>query len=179
MFARWKYNQSVCRVSKIITIDKFIQIAESAFNKLLELNHRHSQRRFATACYLLERSVGKIVKRDGLESISKFAMMNQLRFFRQKKLNSSIQFSDVSHSVSKSNIAGVDNAFTNVLGPGIITRANYHSAFAPSQIFSSNMEKASIMSGSAVPFQTQNPNHVSVQLNTTFTPSQLASNYDS
>jgi len=41
------------------------------------------------------------------------------------------------------------------------------------------MEKASIISGSAVPFQTQNPNQVSVQLNTTFTPSRLASNYDS
>ena len=88
MFTRWKYNQRVSKVSKTPT--KTLQIAESAFNKLLELNHRHSQRRFATACYLLERSVGKIIKRDGLESISKFAMASQLRFYRQKKLNSSM-----------------------------------------------------------------------------------------
>ena len=113
-----------------MTSINFIQIAESAFNKLLELNHRHSQRRFTTACYLLERSVGKIVKRDGLECIQRFAMSNQLRFFRQKRLNSSLQFSDISPSISRPN--GVDDSFTNVMGPGIVTKQNYHSAFAPS-----------------------------------------------
>jgi hypothetical protein len=154
-------------------------VATTAFNKLLELNHRHSSRRFSTACYLLERSVGKIIKRDGMESIQKFAMTNQLRFFRQKKLNQSINFSDVSQSVSKRG----DDIFTNVLGPGIVTRQQYHSAFAPSQIFSSNGDSAKPqnMTASVVPMTIGKSPIVSVQLNnTTFSPSKMINgNYDS
>ena len=64
----------------------------------------------------------------------------------------------MSHSVSKRNFGqGVEDTFSNVIGPGIVTRQNYHSAFAPSQIFSSNGDKVSCLTGSAVPFQTQNP----------------------
>jgi hypothetical protein len=149
----------------------------TAFNKLLEMNHRHSSRRFSTACFLLEKSVGRIIKRDGMECIQKFAMTNQLRFYRQKKLNQSINFSDMSQSVSKR-----DDVFTNVLGPGIITRQQYHSAFAPSQIFSSNGDSAKFqnLTASVVPVTNSKNPMVSVQLNTTFSPSKLTTgNYDS
>jgi len=115
----------------------------------------------------MERSIGKIIKRDGLESIQNFAMHNHLRFYRQKKIsNGSIVYSDISHRVQ------TNETLSNVLGPGIITRKNYHSAFAPSQMFSSNGDRSFAVNGSAVPFQKAN-NQVSVQLNnTTF----LASN---
>jgi len=44
-FIRWKFYQKVTKV------------AESAFNKILELNHRHSERRFMTAAKLLSKNV--------------------------------------------------------------------------------------------------------------------------
>lgn len=46
------------------------KIAEKAFNKILELNHRHSNQRFTAACFLLTKSVGKIMKKDAVERIS-------------------------------------------------------------------------------------------------------------
>jgi len=45
-FTKWKFQLKVSKV------------AESAFNKILELNHRHSEKRFHSACYLLEKSIG-------------------------------------------------------------------------------------------------------------------------
>ena len=160
-----------------MTFDR--KIAETAFNKLLELNHRHSQRRFNTACFLLERTIGKAVKRDGLECIQNFAMSSQLKFYRQRRLNSSLGLSsDISQSIHR---PFPDDSFTNVIGPGIVSKQTgaYHTAGAPSQIFSSNGDKigAQTLNGSAVPFGQR---QVSVMLNTTFSPSKLSSNkYDS
>ena len=54
-FNRWKLNQHVSK------------IAQTAFNKILELNHRHSKRRFEVACYLLERGIGMKLKREGMD----------------------------------------------------------------------------------------------------------------
>ena len=68
----WKYNQSVQK------------IAEKAFNKILELNHRHSQQRFGAACFLLEKSIGKTIKRDAFIMVQKFAMLSQLKHHRTK-----------------------------------------------------------------------------------------------
>ena len=55
---RWRQSQSVSK------------IAEKAFNKILELNHRHSSQRFESACFLLTKSVGKILKKEAIEKIS-------------------------------------------------------------------------------------------------------------
>ena len=57
-FNKWRFSQSVGK------------IAEKAFNKILELNHRHSNQRFESACFLLTKSVGKIIKKDAIERIS-------------------------------------------------------------------------------------------------------------
>ena len=57
-FNKWRFSQSVGK------------IAEKAFNKILELNHRHSNQRFESACFLLTKSVGKIIKKDAVERIS-------------------------------------------------------------------------------------------------------------
>jgi len=57
-FEKWRHRQSVGK------------IAEKAFNKILELNHRHSKQRFAAACFLLTKSVGKIMKKDAIDCIS-------------------------------------------------------------------------------------------------------------
>ena len=55
---KWRFSQSVGK------------IAEKAFNKILELNHRHSNQRFEAACFLLTKSVGKIMKKDAVDRIS-------------------------------------------------------------------------------------------------------------
>lgn len=57
-FNKWRYSQSVGK------------IAEKAFNKILELNHRHSSQRFESACFLLTKSAGKIIKKEAMERIS-------------------------------------------------------------------------------------------------------------
>jgi len=41
-FLKWQYNVSIRK------------IAETAFNRVLEINHRHSRARFKTAVYLLK-----------------------------------------------------------------------------------------------------------------------------
>ena len=71
-FNKWRFSQSVSR------------IAEKAFNKILELNHRHSNQRFESACFLLTKSVGKIIKKDAFGHISQYATMTQLRHHRQR-----------------------------------------------------------------------------------------------
>eukprot|EP00354_Favella_ehrenbergii_P001330 CAMPEP_0170451388 /NCGR_PEP_ID=MMETSP0123-20130129/649_1 /TAXON_ID=182087 /ORGANISM="Favella ehrenbergii, Strain Fehren 1" /LENGTH=76 /DNA_ID=CAMNT_0010713069 /DNA_START=967 /DNA_END=1197 /DNA_ORIENTATION=- len=60
---RWRNNQSVSK------------IAEKAFNKILELNHKHSRQRFESACFLMTKSVGKLIKKDAMERISQYATM--------------------------------------------------------------------------------------------------------
>jgi len=64
MFNRWRFNQSVGK------------IAETAFNKILELNHRHSNQRFSSACFLLTKSIGRVMTRDAVQKISNYATMN-------------------------------------------------------------------------------------------------------
>lgn len=71
-FNKWRFSHSVGK------------IAEKAFNKILELNHRHSSQRFDSACFLLTKSVGKIIKKDAIERISQYATMSQLRHHRQR-----------------------------------------------------------------------------------------------
>jgi hypothetical protein len=52
------------------------KIAETAFNKILELNHRHSNQRFSSACFLLTKSIGRVMTRDAVQKISNYATMN-------------------------------------------------------------------------------------------------------
>ena len=46
------------------------KIAEKAFNKILELNHRHSRQRFESACFLMTKSLGKLIKKDAIDRVS-------------------------------------------------------------------------------------------------------------
>ena len=54
----WRNGQTVAK------------IAEKAFNKILELNHKHSSQRFESACFLMTKSIGKLIKKDAIDRIS-------------------------------------------------------------------------------------------------------------
>lgn len=54
-FLNWKHHANVN------------QVAESAFNKMLELNYRHANSRFETAAFLLKKSAVKQAKRSAFE----------------------------------------------------------------------------------------------------------------
>jgi len=64
---RWKMNHSVAKIAAV------------SFNKILELNHRHSKKRFETACKLLTKTACRTVKRDAFVEILKAVNMGGLR----------------------------------------------------------------------------------------------------
>ena len=97
-FNKWRYGQSVRK------------IAEKAFNKILELNHRHSNQRFDSACFLLTKSLGKIVKKDAIDRIGQYATMNQLRHHRQRNYAGSTFRTSIDMGTNNSNIMGVNTS---------------------------------------------------------------------
>jgi hypothetical protein len=56
-FIKWQYNVSIRK------------IAETAFSRVLELNHRHSKARFKTGVYLLQNLVEGFAVQDGFNHI--------------------------------------------------------------------------------------------------------------
>ena len=63
-FSEWKSFQ------------KSTVIAESAFNKLLEINHKHSKARFETAVHIMSRVAKKSYMRDFITSLLQLPMYN-------------------------------------------------------------------------------------------------------
>ena len=62
-FLKWQYNVSIRK------------IAETAFSRVLELNHRHSKARFKTAVYLLQGLVENSAVKEGFNNILRTAHM--------------------------------------------------------------------------------------------------------
>ena len=139
------------------------KIAEKAFNKILELNHKHSRQRFESACFLMTRSVGKLIKKDAMERISQYATMTQLRAHRQKKFTgssfaTSLDFSphrygayDSRNSKDKlSNIVrvGIHNPSANASSSNPPPSVPYHSsqANATSSMYNNNNKMSGLTS---------------------------------
>lgn len=87
-------------------------MAQSAFNKILELNHRHSEKRFTTGVFLLQKAVGKGARRQALNKIAVFTEMNYLRNARENQMTPERYHFNKLHS----NITSAD-ATTNMIGP--------------------------------------------------------------
>ena len=62
---KWQYNVSIRK------------IAETAFNRVLELNHRHSKARFKTAVFLLQSLVEDNAVKTGFGNILEAAHMRR------------------------------------------------------------------------------------------------------
>ena len=64
-FLKWQYNVSIRK------------IAETAFSRVLEINHRHSRARFKTGVFLLQNLVESYALKDGMNHILTAAHMKR------------------------------------------------------------------------------------------------------
>lgn len=117
----WRNGQTVAK------------IAEKAFNKILELNHKHSSQRFESACFLMTKSIGKLIKKDAIDRISQYATMSQVRQHRNRKFTglsfaTSIDFSPNAKAAYEQRKSG--DKLSNIVRVGIES-ANANSQIVP------------------------------------------------